>query len=93
MNRSLAMEKIKCFGFDMDYTLAGKIYSHHYKNIFNGLFVPLIDFGCLKLKQMIYYAFFSLTSLGFLTVSHVGDTETDIFKTEKIFDSLIDISK
>lgn len=24
MNRSLAMEKIKCFGFDMDYTLAGK---------------------------------------------------------------------
>lgn len=23
MNRSLAMEKIKCFGFDMDYTLAG----------------------------------------------------------------------
>ena len=24
VNRSLAMEKIKCFGFDMDYTLAGK---------------------------------------------------------------------
>ncbi|KAF2981175.1 hypothetical protein EK904_014526, partial [Melospiza melodia maxima] len=22
VNRSLAMEKIKCFGFDMDYTLA-----------------------------------------------------------------------
>lgn len=22
MNRSLALEKIKCFGFDMDYTLA-----------------------------------------------------------------------
>uniref|UniRef100_A0A3B3BWU6 5'-nucleotidase, cytosolic IIb n=1 Tax=Oryzias melastigma TaxID=30732 RepID=A0A3B3BWU6_ORYME len=27
VNRSLAMEKIKCFGFDMDYTLAGKTYS------------------------------------------------------------------
>uniref|UniRef100_A0A671PF33 Cytosolic purine 5'-nucleotidase-like n=2 Tax=Sinocyclocheilus TaxID=75365 RepID=A0A671PF33_9TELE len=25
VNRSLAMEKIKCFGFDMDYTLAGKM--------------------------------------------------------------------
>lgn len=25
VNRSLAMEKIKCFGFDMDYTLAGKL--------------------------------------------------------------------
>lgn len=24
VNRSLAMEKIKCFGFDMDYTLAGE---------------------------------------------------------------------
>lgn len=24
VNRSLAMEKIKCFGFDMDYTLAGQ---------------------------------------------------------------------
>lgn len=24
VNRSLAMEKIKYFGFDMDYTLAGK---------------------------------------------------------------------
>lgn len=27
VNRSLAMEKIKCFGFDMDYTLAGKLKS------------------------------------------------------------------
>lgn len=26
VNRSLAMEKIKCFGFDMDYTLAGKLF-------------------------------------------------------------------
>lgn len=25
VNRSLAMEKIKCFGFDMDYTLAGEL--------------------------------------------------------------------
>lgn len=24
VNRSLALEKIKCFGFDMDYTLASK---------------------------------------------------------------------
>lgn len=28
VNRSLAMEKIKCFGFDMDYTLAGKLDTH-----------------------------------------------------------------
>lgn len=28
VNRSLAMEKIKCFGFDMDYTLAGKLNTH-----------------------------------------------------------------
>lgn len=26
VNRSLAMEKIKCFGFDMDYTLAGEVF-------------------------------------------------------------------
>ncbi|GCB74932.1 hypothetical protein scyTo_0020845, partial [Scyliorhinus torazame] len=25
VNRSLAMEKIKCFGFDMDYTLAASV--------------------------------------------------------------------
>lgn len=24
------MEKIKCFGFDMDYTLAGKLKSFHF---------------------------------------------------------------
>lgn len=31
VNRSLAMEKIKCFGFDMDYTLAGewRLCLHH----------------------------------------------------------------
>lgn len=30
VNRSLAMEKIKCFGFDMDYTLAGKLKNFHF---------------------------------------------------------------
>uniref|UniRef100_A0A8B9PAC4 Cytosolic purine 5'-nucleotidase n=1 Tax=Apteryx owenii TaxID=8824 RepID=A0A8B9PAC4_APTOW len=29
VNRSLAMEKIKCFGFDMDYTLAGSSFVPH----------------------------------------------------------------
>lgn len=31
VNRSLAMEKIKCFGFDMDYTLAGKRHNQYLK--------------------------------------------------------------
>eukprot|EP00069_Balaena_mysticetus_P007345 bmy_19109T0 len=32
VNRSLAMEKIKCFGFDMDYTLAGKMTPYKVKH-------------------------------------------------------------
>ncbi|KTF78923.1 hypothetical protein cypCar_00037496 [Cyprinus carpio] len=33
VNRSLAMEKIKCFGFDMDYTLAGLVFDTMYGNL------------------------------------------------------------
>ncbi|XP_072827904.1 cytosolic purine 5'-nucleotidase isoform X2 [Vicugna pacos] len=34
VNRSLAMEKIKCFGFDMDYTLAGSLKGTHFLKSF-----------------------------------------------------------
>lgn len=56
VNRSLAMEKIKCFGFDMDYTLAGKVLTFFsvLKKSKTAVVLPLLPITqvfCIKITQ------------------------------------------